>query len=86
MADRSPYTIVNHRNAHTHIIAQTWSHQTPLGEIREQFSHWQSRFLFHPSWSVAYAILRTDQKPMDSNICLHHSQHNIGDDINCVDI
>ena len=86
MADRSPHTIVNHRNAHTHIIAQTWSHQTSLGEICEQFPHWQSRFLFHPSWSVAYAILRTDQKPMDSNISLHHSQHNIGDDINGVDI
>ena len=86
MADRCPHTIVNHRYAHTNIIAQTWSHQTPLGENREQFPHWQSSFLVHSSWSVTYVILRTDLKPIDSNISLHHSQHNIGDDINGVDI
>ena len=86
MADRSPHTIVDHRNAHTHIIAQAWNYQTSLGEVDKQFSHWKSRFLFHPSRRVADAILRTDQKPMDSHNSFHHHQHDIGDGINSMDI
>lgn len=86
MADRSPHTTVNHRDAHTHPAAQTWRHQTTLGKIREQFPHWQSRILFHSTGSVADAILRTYQKPMDSNNRLYRDQHNIGDGVDCMDI